>query len=191
MRRSRHWLDVVHPEDVERVTGEAKLLFTDPNYRKELEYRIIRKDGEVRWIHSYDRNYLCNDGRTRMVQGLLLDVTERKNQEIALKGANRRILEQKERLEALATTDALTGLYNRRVVLESMERNIHLFHRTTLPFSVFLFDLDRFKEINDTYGHEAGDHVLVGIAEKLLNCVRRCRIGRRVVDGRISSSLRG
>lgn len=169
---SKHWLDLVHPDDREEITREAEALFNDPQYEKELEYRIIRQDGQVRWMHSYDRNYLCADGKTRIVQGLVVDVTGRKEQEIALAEAHRQILDQNRRLEELATTDALTGLFNRRVILESLENNLNLYRRTAYPFSVFLFDLDNFKEINDTLGHDAGDFILVEIADHMKRSMR-------------------
>ncbi|RKP47934.1 diguanylate cyclase [Cohnella endophytica] len=70
-------------------------------------------------------------------------------------------------LETLALTDPLTGLRNRRFFQESLQANIAMFHRTQLSFSLFILDIDRFKSINDTYGHPVGDLVLTGLAQLL------------------------
>ncbi|WP_331871680.1 GGDEF domain-containing protein [Cohnella abietis] len=70
-------------------------------------------------------------------------------------------------LETMALTDALTGLNNRRFFQESLLANIALFQLSQLPFSLFIIDIDRFKLINDTYGHPVGDLVLHGLAQLL------------------------
>ncbi len=85
------------------------------------------------------------------------------------------------RLEALATTDELTGLWNRRAFLERLDQEWSRSVRYGRPFAFVLADLDRFKAINDTYGHQAGDAVLRAAAERLSR-VRRppdliCRYG--------------
>ncbi|MBD3921984.1 GGDEF domain-containing protein [Paenibacillus sp. PR3] len=70
-------------------------------------------------------------------------------------------------LEALALTDPLTGMKNRRYFNESLLAHINKFHRSGDPFSIALIDIDRFKSINDTYGHPVGDLVLTELAELL------------------------
>ena len=71
------------------------------------------------------------------------------------------------RLKALADRDSLTGLYNRNVLLDSLDRAISQADRTSTPVSVLLFDLDEFKRVNDTYGHLVGDQVLRSVAARL------------------------
>jgi two-component system cell cycle response regulator len=73
----------------------------------------------------------------------------------------------------LAATDSLTGLMNRRAFLEAMERERSRAERHTLPLSVLLLDVDHFKKVNDTYGHDAGDIVLRGIASALHRIARK------------------
>jgi diguanylate cyclase (GGDEF)-like protein len=77
------------------------------------------------------------------------------------------------RLEYLAITDALTGLYNRRHFQEHMDQEVERALRYGLPLSCLMLDLDNFKKINDTLGHLAGDAVLRGISERMQGCIRR------------------
>lgn len=77
-----------------------------------------------------------------------------------------------EYLERLATSDALTGLANRRVFDREMDINLAMYHRAKHPFSLVLGDIDWFKKINDRYGHDAGDQLLKDIAQSLKNGMR-------------------
>ena len=87
----------------------------------------------------------------------------------ALEEENARLIQS---LTNLATTDALTGLHNRRYVLDELNKALQRARRTDLRFAVVLFDLDGFKLINDTCGHAAGDQVLVKAADALRSVVR-------------------
>jgi diguanylate cyclase (GGDEF)-like protein len=78
-------------------------------------------------------------------------------------------------LERLATTDALTGVANRREALAALARALEGAARTGRPVALLMIDVDRFKRVNDDHGHEAGDRVLAAVAN-------RCRTGLRVVD---------
>lgn len=102
-----------------------------------------------------------------------------------LRAMNRR-LEQKvrartEELHQQAIRDPLTGLFNRRYLDETLPREIHRAMREAQPVSVVMIDLDHFKSFNDTWGHEAGDAILLGVAELLLDGLRAsdisCRYG--------------
>jgi two-component system, cell cycle response regulator len=92
-----------------------------------------------------------------------------------------RELEEKNRLlEQLALTDGLTGLPNRRAINEWASRQLNGAIRHSFPFWVIMCDLDKFKPINDTFGHEAGDKVLAKFAEILRTSVRQCDICGRI-----------
>lgn len=78
----------------------------------------------------------------------------------------------RKRAELLATTDPLTGIYNRRGLLELAERDLQLARRKGRPFSVIIFDLDHFKRINDACGHAEGDRVLREVASVAKNTIR-------------------
>jgi diguanylate cyclase (GGDEF)-like protein/putative nucleotidyltransferase with HDIG domain len=77
------------------------------------------------------------------------------------------LVRQNERLEALATTDDLTGLNNRRRFFEALESQYALASRQRSPLSLVMLDVDHFKSYNDTFGHPAGDEVLIGVAAEL------------------------
>lgn len=89
-----------------------------------------------------------------------------------LKDKNTLIHEQTEKLKMLAAKDFLTGLSNRRDFLEKAQIEEKRFKRTKRPFSFIMLDLDHFKNINDTYGHDCGDTVLIGVARSLENTLR-------------------
>ena len=76
----------------------------------------------------------------------------------------RRLRRMQKELERLAHTDALTGLYNRRIFMHRLEEEVERVRRHGSALSVLLFDLDFFKRVNDTYGHDTGDVVLAAIA---------------------------
>ena len=73
----------------------------------------------------------------------------------------------------LATTDPLTGVFNRRTFIELAEQELARSHRAGTPLSLMMFDLDHFKQVNDTYGHLTGDEVLVSFTRLIKDCVRR------------------
>jgi two-component system cell cycle response regulator len=81
-----------------------------------------------------------------------------------------------ERLEQLAITDSLTGLYNRRYFHDRFEHEFNRASRYRLPFSCVLFDIDDFKQVNDTYGHLVGDNVLKEVAQCMVASTRRVDI---------------
>lgn len=81
--------------------------------------------------------------------------------------------EQQKKLHAMAATDPLTGLYNRTLLDETLDQAIERSRRTGTPMTLLAVDLDHFKNINDSMGHDAGDSVLRGVGEFLRNRVRR------------------
>jgi diguanylate cyclase (GGDEF)-like protein len=90
-------------------------------------------------------------------------------------------LKLRETLRNQAIRDCLTGLYNRRYLEETLERELSRAKRKDKPLGIIMLDLDRFKQLNDTYGHEAGDHVLRTLGDLLQSHVRAsdiaCRYG--------------
>ena len=90
------------------------------------------------------------------------------------------VLGQRIHLENLAATDHLTGLHNRRRLFERAEEEIQRSQRSGEPLAVFMLDLDRFKAVNDQYGHAIGDAMLVAVAEALRATLRRVDIAGRL-----------
>lgn len=97
---------------------------------------------------------------------------ERKEVESKLADANTRLEQANRRLEELATTDGLTGLCNRRRFMEMLERECQRVHRTGGDLALAMLDLDRFKSVNDTLGHAAGDRVLAEVAAVMRESAR-------------------
>jgi diguanylate cyclase (GGDEF)-like protein len=89
--------------------------------------------------------------------------------------------EECRRLRQLSQTDPLTGLYNRRALMQALEQEMERTRRTGLPTSLIMMDLDHFKQLNDTYGHQYGDEVLRRLGAFLRKNMRRldipCRYG--------------
>lgn len=93
-----------------------------------------------------------------------------------------KIKDLRDKLKTLSTTDELTGLHNRKYLLERMEQEISRAKRYGTPLSVLLFDLDFFKVVNDIYGYEWGDVLLRSIADKLKQLIRKEDIITRYGD---------
>lgn len=105
------------------------------------------------------------------------------NQELVVRVKNMlKIKELRDKLKTLSTTDELTGLHNRKYLLERMEQEISRAKRYTTPLSLLLFDLDFFKVVNDIYGYEWGDVLLRSIADKLKQLIRKEDILTRYGD---------
>ena len=139
-----------------------------------------------RWLdtmkNSNDKIYVTNRILTGLLeknnlymQGTIPYIQEVINNEI------KNLKNEKSELETLATVDSLTGLFNRRRCVENLNRELKRSAREKKPLSVIMCDLDHFKSINDTYGHDAGDSVLKTISGVAKNNFRGtdilCRIG--------------
>lgn len=147
---------------------------------RELEH--VRQDGSRFWAEVTATGMYDRDGRFLEIIGVTRDISARKQNERELERAREATAAANQALEAanaellkLASTDALTGAWNRRHFEQAVDAAITQARRYRQPLSLILFDIDHFKLINDRYGHQTGDLVLIEVA-------RRVREGLRVSD---------
>jgi diguanylate cyclase (GGDEF)-like protein/PAS domain S-box-containing protein len=152
------WPSRIHPDD-----REATIAAYDDHWRTgeplRAEYRMLARDGSEIWVRD-EAFSMADDTRSgrRVSQGLLVDTTDRKR------------LESKLIHDALH--DPLTGLANRVLVRDHLERALARQGRTPGRVALLFVDLDDFKRVNDSFGHPAGDDVLCRVAERLVSAVR-------------------
>ncbi|MBM3394055.1 MAG: EAL domain-containing protein [Betaproteobacteria bacterium] len=126
---------------------------------RDLEHPVLSKHGEERWI-LVNAVGLCDSQGTRIgLRGSARDITDRKTVE--------------DRINFLATRDALTGLPNRVLFGDRITQAMAAARRSGQKLALCFMDLDRFKYINDTLGHDIGDLLLKQVAERMLACVRK------------------
>jgi polar amino acid transport system substrate-binding protein len=94
----------------------------------------------------------------------------------SLSCAEEKLLQQNKELEMLSMTDKLTGIYNRHKLDSSLQQMVALAHRYDRVVSIIIFDLDWFKRVNDDYGHQAGDEVLICFADLVMRNIRKTDI---------------
>lgn len=121
-------------------------------------YEIQTKKGTQKWIKTSTEFIYDQDEQPLRAIGIIQDFTDRVRYE--------------QQLETLANYDSLTGLANRMFLLTHLEYVIKTAKRTGEQFAVLMFDLDRFKDINDSYGHTSGDELLVQVANRFLARLR-------------------
>jgi diguanylate cyclase (GGDEF)-like protein/PAS domain S-box-containing protein len=152
MPPARTYASVIHPEDremVEEAVDEAV-------GRREpfvIDYRVLHANGEVRWVHERGRAVFAADGSVLFLDGTIFDHSAEK--------------ELEQQLEHLAYHDSLTGLPNRTLFGEHVELALSRAQRRGESVAVLFIDLDDFKLVNDSFGHQIGDQLLCQVAEKL------------------------
>jgi diguanylate cyclase (GGDEF)-like protein len=106
-------------------------------------------------------------------------VSSLRDGQVEISQAHEALMEKNRELHLLSITDGLTGLFNRKHLMDLFDMEMARTRRYRIPFSVLIADIDHFKRINDTYGHLAGDSVLRRLADTLRQTVRECdHIGR-------------
>jgi diguanylate cyclase (GGDEF)-like protein/PAS domain S-box-containing protein len=171
------WTKSLHPDDRERVFATiADAIERNSGFQH--EFRIIRGDGVERVIRAKGAFFIDGDGRRKLI-GANWDVTEEAllNSELQrakdlAEARNLDLEAAKENIEHLALHDYLTGLPNRRYLDRMLEEYSERCRRDDLTLAVLHIDLDRFKQINDTLGHRAGDAMLQHAATVLKANVR-------------------
>jgi diguanylate cyclase (GGDEF)-like protein/PAS domain S-box-containing protein len=159
-------LALVHPDDQQR----AQTIVRELNSGSEgamIECRVRNRNGDYIWVEASLRVVRDPDsGLPTGVLNIVRDVSERKQAEHKLQEAYNAV-------EALAVTDALTGLANRRHFDQYLATEWRRSMRDHQPLSLLMLDADKFKAYNDTYGHPRGDNCLKQIAEACMDVVSR------------------
>ena len=170
-----HWQALLSPDSRQKGLLACNVFMAGdvPEYHQELEVEHI--DGSLRWVEVRAKLLVDRNGVACGTIGSMVDITDRIN-------IQRALVESNQKLEALAVTDALTGLYNRRYFDQQLEYELRRAQRERTPLTLALIDIDHFKQYNDTYGHPAGDAAIQRVAESLRQSCQRisdlvCRLG--------------
>ena len=159
-------LDLVHPDDLPKAQVVLRQLLAGAEGAM-IECRVRKRNGEYIWVEASLRVVRqAGTGAPFKVLNIVRDITERKR-------AEQQLQEAYNALEALAVTDALTGLANRRRFDQCLTSEWRRGLRDRKPLSLLMIDADLFKSYNDTYGHLRGDSCLRQIAEAALDVVAR------------------
>ncbi len=151
------FLERIHPDDrdaVDRATAEAVARVKPYS----LDLRIQVPDGTVRFVHEEAVVIDDQDGRPERLEGTTQDITERKQAE--------------DQIRFLAYYDGLTELPNRLLFMERLQLALANAQRQGYTMAMLFIDLDRFKRVNDTFGHGVGDRLLQAVAGRLRRCLR-------------------
>jgi diguanylate cyclase (GGDEF)-like protein/PAS domain S-box-containing protein len=163
----RDWPTIFHPDDQE-VLKLYRNFFTDedPPGSFELDHKLLCADGVYRWFQT--RGMVLKDPVTQKparIIGVTADIQDRK--------------EREEFFSYRATHDTLTGLPNRMLFDDHLKNSIELAKRNGTHLAVIMVDLDKFKTVNDTLGHHAGDLLLVEVGQRLQKNLRETDIVSR------------
>jgi len=157
---------LIDPRDQAKV-GEAMARLLDKDAQgASIEFRLRTADGSLRWVENRYVPVRDKEGRIIEVEGIVVDVTERKTAE--------------EKITLLARTDSLTGLANRSTFNERLYQAHAAAQRGALAFAILYLDLDKFKPVNDTFGHPVGDLLLQQVAKRLKDCTRESDLVARL-----------
>jgi diguanylate cyclase (GGDEF)-like protein len=178
------WRQRLHPDDLDRATADFRDAIASGEYRS--QFRVVHDDGDVRVIRTMGAVF-PDTGRNPKLVGVNWDVTEDETRNAALERArrlsearNRQLEAAKARIEHNALHDSLTGLPNRRYLDEMLREWQASGKGRRSGIALLHMDLDRFKQINDTLGHAAGDAVLVNAARVLKASVGKADFVARI-----------
>ncbi|MYM81015.1 EAL domain-containing protein [Duganella sp. FT50W] len=155
--RAMHLSDLTAPEDGHTDAPLLRALADGELETSSRERRYLRKDGKQVWVKTTFTN-MQPDGSAAALVAVIEDISQRKRFE--------------EELMHLARHDALTGLANRTLLLDRVSQAIAQARRSGNQVAMLFLDLDRFKTINDSLGHDAGDSVVVEVGRRLKQAVR-------------------
>ncbi len=152
------WHQRIHPDDVPEVTALQQQVLDGEREQYAIEYRLLCPDGSWKWVFDRGRVLMHDEhGKPTRILGTLADISKIKQSE--------------EVVWQYANVDTLTGLPNRRLFLDRLEQGLQAIKGNGQKLAVVFLDLDRFKEVNDTQGHDQGDMLLLQAGKRLAGCV--------------------
>jgi diguanylate cyclase (GGDEF)-like protein/PAS domain S-box-containing protein len=155
------WFQLIHLDDLDRFKLDLSNHLAGRTIQFQIEYRILSKADGYRWVLTRGVAIFDTDGVPYRIAGSLSDVTERKQAEL--------------RLLHDAFHDTLTGLPNRALFVDRLQRVMERARRSEKDnFGVLFLDLDRFKVVNDSLGHQIGDRLLMALSGRLKKLLRSC-----------------
>ncbi|MCG2583643.1 PocR ligand-binding domain-containing protein [Massilia sp. TS11] len=159
------WSATVHPDDRPRLEQEIQAaLRGERDYCA--EFRVIWPDASLRYLKAVSHTSFDAHGRPLRMVGVNYDLTEQKTIQ--------------QQLDQMAYYDRLTSLPNRRLLEDRMEQAIGRAQREARRLALLFIDLDKFKQVNDVHGHDAGDWLLRDVASRLLSCLRGSDTAARI-----------
>ena len=150
----RGWAAITPPDDQAGIFASFERLWSGELDKMQMERRYLRKDGTVLWGHVSVARVADDQGRAKYVIDQVQDISDR--------------MEAQRTLEHQALHDALTGLPNRVLARDRLDQAILLGRRQQAQVALLIIDLDHFKEVNDTFGHQAGDQLLRQVGERFM-----------------------
>lgn len=151
------WTQRLHPDDQEAAENEL-IKAVNSNSDWHWEFRILLPGDRIRYIQAAARSHRAESGPGYRMIGINLDITDVKEAQLEL--------------ERMATTDSLTGITNRARFMTLAKEEKHRSLRHSRPLSLMMLDADRFKNINDTFGHDVGDKVLQALSQTAASMLR-------------------
>lgn len=151
------WEKSLHPDDKEAFQEELRVALSGGK-PLDTEFRVIWQNGEIHHIKAIAKTFFDDNGKVLRILGTNIDITQQKRLE--------------EQVRRLAFYDELTSLPNRRLLNDRLTQTIAANKRSRSYGAIMFLDLDNFKPLNDTYGHVAGDLLLIEAANRLKNCMR-------------------
>jgi len=172
----RCWAEFTHPDDLPAIEAEvAEAIAAGAQFT--LQYRFLHRDGSIRWVQEKGVEVLDAEGTPLWIEGFIWDISEQRS---AL-----------EKLRWTASHDALTGLPNRSLFHERLEDNLRRCSASGERLGVLLLDVDDFKQINDTMGHDAGDALLQEFGSRIKDAAGRDGFVARLSGDEFAIIVRG